>query len=161
MKESLLPFFEWMQELAFSQYFLTNTWASPIVQCMHLVALAIFAGAVLIVDVRLLGRGLRHISIAETARMAQPWLVWSFVALLVTGIPQMASTALKQYYSPFFFFKMQLLIFGLIFTFTVRRKVALADPERIGAVWPKAVAVVSIAVWTGVAIWARLIGLLS
>ena len=158
---SMLPFFEWMQGLGISNFFLTATWASPIAQCIHLVALAIFAGSILVVDVRLLGRGLTRVPVAQLARGAQPWLVWSFFTLLVTGVPQMMSTALKQYYSPFFWWKMQLLLLGLVFTFTIRRKVALADEERLGPVWPKVVGVLSISIWTGVAIWARLIGLLS
>ena len=161
MIESLKPFFEWMQDSSVSAFFLEVTWSSPIIQCMHLISLAIFSGAVLIVDIRLIGKGLTRLSIAEVSRSAQPWLVWSFVALLATGVPQMISLALKQYYSPFFWFKMQLLIVGLIFTFTIRRSVAKADPDRIGTLVPKAVGVASICIWTGVAIWARLIGLLS
>ena len=157
----LQPLFEWMQGTALASYFLNTTWSSPIVQCIHLVALVIFAGSVLIVDVRLLGRGVTDMSIAQVARMAQPWLIWSFVVLLLSGVPQVFSTALKQYYSPFFWWKMELLILGMIFTFTIRRRVALADAARIGTFWPKVVAVFSMVLWTGVGTWARLIGLLS
>ena len=34
----LLPFFQWMQELGFSAYFLNSVWPTPIVQCIHLLA---------------------------------------------------------------------------------------------------------------------------
>jgi hypothetical protein len=146
------PFFEWMQGLAFSAFFLESIWPTPIVQCIHLVAVAVFAGALLIVDLRLLGTGLKTASLPEVARAAQPWLVWSFVALVLTGIPQMASTALKQYYSPFFWWKMQAVFLGLVVTFLIR---------HYGPVWPKVVGVTSIALWTSVTIGARLIGLLS
>ena len=95
----LLPFFEWMLSLEFSAFFLNSVWPTPIVQCIHLLAVAVFAGAVLVVDLRLLGRGLTNVPLRQLARTAQPWLVWSFVVLVVTGIPQMSSTALKQYYS--------------------------------------------------------------
>ncbi|MEE2775447.1 MAG: DUF6644 family protein [Acidobacteriota bacterium] len=161
MIDRLEPFFVWMQDSAVSAYFLENTWSSPIVQCAHLLAIAVFAGSVLIVDIRLLGKGLTRLSVEQVARSAQPWLVWSFLALVVTGVPQMISLALKQYYSPFFWLKMELLLFGLLFTFTIRRKVTLADPARVGSWVPKAVALVSMAVWGSVAVWARLIGLFS
>ena len=98
----LQPFFEWMQGLAFSAYFLESVWPTPIVQCIHLVSVAVFAGAVLVVDLRLIGRGLTASSIPTLARAVEPWLLGSFAMLVLTGIPQMASTALKQYYSPFF-----------------------------------------------------------
>ena len=103
----LQPFFEWMQGLALSAFFLESVWPTPIVQCIHLVAVAVFAGALLLVDLRLLGTGLTMASIPQVARVAQPWLVGSFVVLVLTGIPQMTSTAMKQYYSPFFWGKMQ------------------------------------------------------
>jgi len=122
---------------------------------------AAFAGAILIVDVRLLGRGLTNTPVAQLAREAEKWLLGAFAVLLSSGIPQVFATALKEYYSPYFWLKMQLILAGLVFTFTIRRKVALADEERMGKVWPKLVALVSIAIWTSAAIWARLIGLLS
>ena len=157
----LQPFFEWMQGLSFSNWILTATWASPILQCIHLLALVVFSGAVLIVDIRLLGRGLIKTPLAQLARAAQPWLFWSFVVLVLTGLPQMASTALKQYYSPHFWWKMQTMGVALIFTFTIRRKVSLMADERLGKFLPKIIALISIGLWTSIAIWARLIGLLS
>ena len=158
---SLLPFFQWMQTHPISVYFLDHTWATPIVQLIHLVALAVFAGAILVVDMRLLGFGLTKTPLGSVARDAQPWLIWAFVVLLITGLPQMSSTAIKQYYSPFFWWKMEALILGLIYTFTLRRKLVQTDEARLGPFWPKVAGLVSISVWTGVAIGARLIGLLS
>ena len=65
------PFFEWMQGLAFSAYFLESVWPTPIVQCIHLVSVAVFAGAVLVVDLRLIGRGLTASSIPTLARAVE------------------------------------------------------------------------------------------
>ena len=158
---SMLPFFEWMGRLRLSAFFLESVWPTPIVQNIHLIAIAVFAGSVLVVDLRMLGRGLRETPLAELARSVEPWLIGSFVVLVLSGIPQVTSTALKQYYSPFFWWKMELLILGMIFTFTIRRRVALADEARIGTFWPKVVAVFSMVLWLGVGTWARLIGLLS
>lgn len=157
----LQPFFEWMQGLALSAFFLESVWPTPIVQCIHLLAVAVFAGAVLLVDLRLLGTGLTMASIPQVARAAQPWLVGSFGVLVLTGIPQMTSTAMKQYYSPFFWWKMQAVFVGLVVTFLIRRHIASKEEGHYGPVWPKVVGVTSIALWTSVTIGARLIGLLS
>lgn len=157
----LQPFFEWMQGLALSAFFLESVWPTPIVQCIHLLAVAVFAGAVLLVDLRLLGTGLTMASIPQVARAAQPWLVGSFGVLVLTGIPQMTSTAMKQYYSPFFWWKMQAVLLGLVVTFLIRRHIASKEEGHYGPVWPKVVGVTSIALWTSVTIGARLIGLLS
>jgi hypothetical protein len=53
---------------------------------------------------------------------------------------------------------MYLILFGLIWTFTVRRRAVSID-EPFGA-WPKVVGLVSIFVWAAVASLARLIMLL-
>lgn len=157
----LQPFFEWMQGLALSAFFLESVWPTPILQCIHLVAVSVFAGALLLVDLRLLGTGLTMVSIPRVARAAQPWLVGSFGVLVLTGIPQMTSTAMKQYYSPFFWWKMQAVFIGLVVTFLIRRHIASKEEGHYGPVWPKVVGVTSIALWTSVTIGARLIGLLS
>ena len=154
-------FFQWMNDLPFSKALGASVWQFATIQALHLVALAVFAGAVLIVDLRLMGVGVKERPIAEVARDAQPWLIWGFIALTVTGVPQMMQNATREYFSFFFWLKMAFLFVALIFTFTVRRKVTLADTARVGPFWGKVVGLVSIVLWAGVAIPARLIGLFS
>ncbi len=108
-----------------------------------------------------MGTGLKDRPIAQVARDAQPWLVWGLVGLLVTGIPQLLSNSIKEYYSVYFWVKMGVLLVAFIFTFTVRSKVAFADESRAGSSQTRLVGFVSIVLWAGVAITARLIGLLS
>ena len=58
---------------------------------------------------------------------------------------------------PVFVFKMCLLAATLVFTATVRRRVALADEGGLPSWVPKAVAAVSLALWMGVTISGRMI----
>jgi hypothetical protein len=153
-------FFEWMNQLPASQALSTSVWQFATIQALHLVSLGLFAGSVLIVDLRLLGLGARERPIAEVARDAQPWLILGLLALTVTGIPQLMQNAMREYASPYFWVKMAFLVTALVFTFTVRRKVTLADPV-VGASGAKVVGFLSMALWLGVLIPARLIGLLS
>jgi hypothetical protein len=157
---SLLPLFEWMETIPLSIAFRDSVWLYPLDQAIHLVALTVFAGAVLIVDLRLMGGVLKQQPAKQVAADAQPWMVGAFIVLLATGIPQMTQTALKQYYSPYFWWKMELLAVALVFTFTVRRNVTEAE-GRVSPIWPKLVGLVSIALWLGVTVSARLIGLLA
>ena len=83
----------------------------------------------------------------------------SLIALVITGTPTMASTSIKQYYSPFWWWKMEMLVLGLIFLFTVRRQVIQKEDSELGPFWPKVVGLVSIGLFLGVTIGARLIGL--
>jgi hypothetical protein len=64
--------------------------------------------------------------------------------------------AMREYFAEFFWWKMYLLAAALIFTVTVRRKVVNAP---VLPSYAKLVGLVSIALWAGVAVSARLIGL--
>jgi uncharacterized membrane protein SirB2 len=146
---SLLPFFEWCEATAVGEAIRNSLWLFPIIESVHLLALALIGGAVLIVDLRLLGLGLRQ-PVAQIARAAQPWLIGSLTVMLVTGIPLFLSESIKCYYSPPFWYKMTFLPLAITFAFTVRRKVAAADENRVGPLWGKLVALVSLGLWFGV-----------
>ena len=60
--------------------------------------LALLGGAVLVVDLRLLGLGLRRQPVAQIARDAERWLFVSLVVLLPTGVLQFMCFAATKYY---------------------------------------------------------------
>jgi hypothetical protein len=154
----LLPFFEWCDGLAMSQAYRESLWLFAVTQSLHLVAVTTFIGAIMIVDLRLLGWGPVRQPRAEIARSAQRILLWSGLAVLATGIPQFTANALSSYSrSPVFAFKMCLLAAALVFTATLRRRVAVADEGRLPSWVPRAVGAVSLALWMGVTITGRLI----
>jgi hypothetical protein len=153
----LLPFFEWCDGLAMSQAYRDSTYLFPVTQALHVLAVTVFIGAIVIGDLRLLGWGPVGQSRASIARSAQVILVWAGLAVLVTGIPQFTTNALTYHRSWLFIFKMYLLAAALLFTVTVRRSVAVADEGRLPAWIPKAVGAVSLALWMGVTISGRLI----
>ncbi len=146
----LLPFFEWCEATAIGQTIRESLWLFPVIESIHLLGLAMIGGAILVVDLRLIGFGLRHQPVAQLARSAHPWLVGSLAVMLTTGISLFLSESIRCYYSPPFWTKMELLLVAILFTFTVRRKVALADEKRVGPVWGRVVAFVSLALWFGV-----------
>jgi len=157
----LLPLFQWLEGLRGSGWLSTSSYVGPLINVAHLVALVVLFGSLLIVDLRLLGHGMTSQPVASVARAARPWLIGALIFMLLTGFPQVLSLPIRQYYSPFFWLKMRLLLVALIFTFTLRHKVTMADEARVGPVWGKVVGIVSIALWTWVAVEGRLIGLLS
>jgi putative copper export protein len=140
-----------------SQAYRESLWLFTLTQCLHLVAISTFIGAILIVDLRLLGWGPVRQSRARIARSAQPILLWAGLAVLATGIPQFTTNALSYSRSPVFVFKMGLLVATLVFTATVRRRVALADEGGLPSWVTRAVGAVSLALWMGVTIGGRFI----
>jgi hypothetical protein len=153
----LLPFFQWCDGLAMSQAYRDSTYLFPLTQALHILAVTVFVGAIVIGDLRLLGWGPVGQSPASIARSAQRILLWAGLAVLVTGIPQFTTNALTYQRSPLFVFKMYLLAAALVYTATLRRRVALADEGRLPSWVPRAVGAVSLTLWMGVTISGRLI----
>ena len=157
----LEPFFEYLGNLPVSKAIGESLWIYPLVQAVHLVFLAILIGALLIVDLRLLGRGMIRQSVEQVARDAWPWFMIAIVGMVATGVPQLMQNASREYHSEFFWQKMYFLAAALIFTFTVRRKLTLAPEGRFPPMWGKITAIVSFVLWMSVAISGRLIGLFT
>ncbi len=157
----LLPFFEWLDGLRVGDWIANSSYAHPLINVAHILALVMVFGSLFIVDLRLLGRGMTSQPVAKVARDARPWLIGALICMLLTGIPQVLSLPIREYHSPFFWMKMRLLLVALTFTFTLRHKVTMADEARVGPVWGKVVGLMSIALWTWVAVEGRLIALFS
>jgi hypothetical protein len=157
----MAEYFEAIASWPMSRAINESSWIFAFIQAFHLAALAFLAGALLIVDLRLLGKGFTQQPVAQVARDARPWLLASIAAMILTGVPQLMSLATKEYNSEFFWNKMYFLAAALIFTFTVREKVVRAPEGRVGRGVSSLVAIVSIVLWAGVAVEARLIGLFS
>jgi len=151
-------FFNTMGAWEISQAIGASIWIYPLIQAIHLVFLALFAGAMLIVDLRLLGLGMTTSTVSQVAKDARPWMVLGFLGMVCTGVPQLMQNASREYFSEFFWYKMYLIAFGVIVILTVRRKATQATESTA---FGKIVALISIATWTGVTINARLIGLFT
>ena len=147
---STLPFFEWCESTALGSAIRDSLWLFPVIQAIHLLALALLGGAILVVDLRFFGLGLRRHSVAQVAEEAHPFLVGGLIVMISTGVLLFVSEAIKCYYSPPFWDKMTYLALALVFTFTVRRRVAASSRERVSPVWGKLVALASLGLWFGV-----------
>jgi hypothetical protein len=155
---SLLPLFEWCEATAIGAAIRNSNWLFAVIESAHLLGLAALGGALLVVDLRLLGLGLRRQPVAELASDAQPWLAGGIVVMLASGIPLFLSESVKCYYIPAFWVKMTALLLAILFTFTVRRRVALRDEAGERPLLNKLVGVVSMALWFTVAAAGRWIG---
>jgi hypothetical protein len=155
---SVLDFFHWCEQSGIGNAIRQSSWLFPVIEAIHLLGLGVIGGAVLVVDLRLLGLGLRRQSTLQLARDAQPWLIGSLLLMMTTGGLLFLSESIKLYYHEAFWFKMASLILAIVFTFTIQRKVILASETRLEPVWSKVVALVSILLWSGVGIGGRWIG---
>ncbi len=153
----LESFFRWCESTLIGRAIADSVWAFPILEAVHLLGLCMLGGALLVVDLRLLGVGLTGQPVARLARYARPWLVASVIMMVLTGVPLFLSEAIKAYYNTSFWVKMCTLPVALTFTFAVRERVARREADDPG-VTGRIVGAVSLALWFTVAAAGRWIG---
>ena len=155
---SLLEFCRWLQYSAPLHAMRESPIFFPIVATIHLMGLALIGGAVLVVDLRLLGVALQNQPVAGLAHDAERWLFRGLVVMVTTGILLFMCFATKYYYLTFFWVKMAALVTVIVFTRSVHRRVALAKDGDVSPIRCKVVALVSMFLWTTVAVGGRYIG---
>ena len=155
----ILSLFQWIEQTRLGTSVNESLYAFALIESVHLLALAMLGGAVLIVDMRLLGIGLKRLPVAQVAKTAQPWMIIGLIAIIATGFPLFASLAAGKYYgNDAFWWKMYFLAAATLYTFTIRQRVAMGDEGRAGSSFGKVVALVSLFLWSGVGVMGRAIG---
>jgi hypothetical protein len=156
----LLPFFEWCETTFIGRAISDSVWLFGAIEAVHLLGLCLLGGVVLIVDLRMLGFGLKAQPISEVARQTRRWLVIAVLVMVSTGVPLFLSEAVKCYYNPSFWVKITTLPVALVYTFAVRRRIA-ADPALVTSARSRLASLASLALWFTVAAAGRWIGFSS
>jgi len=154
---SVLFFFTWCESSSLGEAIRDSRWLFPAIESVHLLGLAAIGGAVLVVNLRMLGFGIARQPVAQLWRDTWPWMVGSLTVMLTSGVLLFTSEATKLYYHDAFWVKMISLLLAILFTFTVMRRVALADPA-VRPLWSGVAAVVSLLLWSSVGVCGRWIG---
>ena len=151
-----LSFFSWCQRTPIALFIKKSMWAFAVTETIHIICLAILLGSTLVVDLRLLGRGMTRERVNELSRTVLPWTWFSFAGIVLTGIVMFDSEALKLSQSMPFFYKMIFLFLAVLFHLTIHRKVTHSDsPEDTVAA--KVAASLSLVCWLSVALAGRAI----
>ena len=96
---------------------------TPMAGCLHLVALSLMGGAIILADLRVVGPGVQAASPAELNRKMQPFLITAVAALIFSGVLLSLGQVMRVYNSPPFWLKMAGLFSAIVFTFTTRDSV--------------------------------------
>jgi uncharacterized membrane protein len=156
----LLPIFQFFDKSWLGNFVSDSRWLFPAIEAVHIVALCLLFGALLTLNLRLLGLGLTNKPVAQLARDLSPWMSCSLIIILATGIMLFASEAMKAYASVPFQVKMLFLFAAIIFHYTIYGHLTKADEANRNRTWSKVAAIVSIVLWLGVGIGGRGIGFL-
>lgn len=135
-----------------------SSWAFAVIEVLHLFALAALGGALLIGGLRLIGPAFRFADRAEVWKGVRPVIGWSLAAAIASGVLLVGSNPLKYYFNDAFRWKMALLAAALVVTIGIDRLASRDANQR--ALVAGAAAVGGLALWLGVGLAGRLIGLL-
>lgn len=124
-----------------------NEWSFPLLEIIHIVGFAIAIGTIFMVDLRLIGIGMKRQLSSQLAKDLGPWTLGGLLAVLMSG-PLIFSSDPNLYLNNFSFqFKMAALLVAILYQYTLHRKVANSDPSPgVGAV----VGILSVALWVSV-----------
>jgi len=158
MWQLLKPFFQWSDSIWVGHFIAGNTWAFPVVETMHILALTVMFGAMILIDLRLVGLGMRKESVSLLSRNLEPYMTWSLIVMLVTGFLLFTSEAMKCYANDGFRLKMEFLVPAVLFQFTYFRWVTRQDEARRSRVLGWTASVLSTVLWMAVGVCGRAIG---
>ena len=129
----------------------------PIIGGIHLLAIALFGGMLLVTDLRLLGLVMRRRPFSEVWYQFRPWKQFGFVVVTVTGLLLAWSEPIRLYNSPSFWVKMALLVLVGVHALVFRPRV-YRHPEKQDAgvsSQAKLAAVLSVILWAGLCLSGR------
>jgi hypothetical protein len=154
----LIELTRWLEHSALGQGIHNSSWLFPFIEVFHLIAIGILGGAVLLIDLRLFGWGLRRHAPGEIARDVQPVLNIGLIVLIVSGVLLYASEGAKMYFNTAFRFKMICLFLAVLYSFTWHRKIAAQSPVNETPLGAKLAASLSLLLWICVGLGGRAIG---
>ena len=157
---SLRGAFEWMDALPSSIWLRESLYAFPILLTAHVITLAMFAGLVVMMDLRLVGIAHKGTPFSQIQKRLFPWQMVGMVLSFTTGLLLFYSQPMRYFGKVYYWLKLALLVLAglnaLVFHFTTYRSVASWDTDAgppVGAKWAGGL---SIAMWAGIVAFGRM-----
>lgn len=156
--DQLYPVFEWLETTPFGV--IGKTWgaAFALVEALHLLAMAVLGGAVIVGDGRLLGVLFADRPLNEINAQSDRAFNVAIVLMILTGVFMACGVALKVYFLDVFWYKMLALFVGLFFVFCIRRPLLKRGGDALPKSLQRLLAVASLMIWFSVAATGRWIG---
>jgi hypothetical protein len=140
-------FMEWLVASPVANAMNGPEWAFPVVQSLHFIGFAFLIGTIAIVDLRLLGLGMRRQPPAQLEADLRPWTLAGLAIMLITGPMMFSADAVRYYVNPSFRIKITCLAIAIVYNFTLHHMAARSEEPGIAGILA---ACVSLLLWTSV-----------
>ena len=125
-------------------------WVVPVVQSVHILAIAVVMASIALLDLRLAGLLGREQSMRDLTQRFYPWIWGALCVLLATGLIMIMSEPGRELLNWVFWTKMGLITAAILFTAPVQRLLAdcrYRDLPRARRVTIRTCAFASLALW--------------
>ncbi len=158
----MLSICQWIFLTRLSVALRESIWIYPILNVLHCVGILLVAGTIVVVDLRLLGFGVRRTPVSNVVGQVLPWTLSGFAFMLITGSLLAWSEPVKLYHSVFFPWKLLFMVTAglnaLFFHYGIYRGVAAWDSASLTPARARMAGVISIACWICVIAAGRAVG---
>jgi hypothetical protein len=162
---SILSICQWLQNESIGTSIRESLWTFPIIETVHLLALAFSVGIIVLVDLRLTGFAMKEQPVTDVFGRLQPMALKGFAINVVSGILLFWSEPLKCYNSVYFRAKLIMLfvlgVNAILFSAKTYKSVASWDKAAVTPVPARIAGWVSLLFWAGVIIMGRAIAYVS
>jgi hypothetical protein len=156
------PFADWIATTQLSQLFENVRWVVPTSQSIHIVCVCVVFTSAIMINLRLLGVGVRGRSISQLSSSLVPWMWGGLSVLLLTGTVQTIAEPVRQFVTPAFWAKMAMILVVVTMTALFARKVRANAPRWDAAgtrpASVRAFAIGSSILWIAIIVCGRFIG---
>ena len=125
-----------------------NEWSFPLFECIHISMFAMSIGTIALVDLRLLGLGLKKQTPAQLLKDTGIWTLVGLIIVITSGFVIWTSDPLRYYYNGAFRYKIIALAAAILYNYTIHRKVALSTSSPTIA--SGVAATFSLAIWISI-----------
>ena len=112
----LLPFFKWCDNTFLGRWVSGGTWEFPMIETIHILALTMLYGCIVVISLRLMGVMMRGWTVSAITREVTPFLNASLAVILISGTLLFLSEASKAFVNAAFWIKVDLLFSPCCFT---------------------------------------------
>jgi putative copper export protein len=100
----------WIGTTKFNALIVNEFWAIPVIQVVHIIALSMATGSILMVNLKVYNAAGNGVSFEDTRRRFAPWIWYSLLTLLCTGLLMIIAEPVRELINPAFWLKMITLV---------------------------------------------------
>jgi hypothetical protein len=158
---SLRSLFEWVDALPSSIALRESIYGYPFLLTSHVVSMCLFAGLIIMMDLRLAGLGTLRTPCSQVQKRLFPWQMLGLALSTISGLLLLYGQPMRFYGNFYFWAKNLMMVLAgvnaLTFHLTTYRSVPAWDSDAVPPFGARLAGALSLALWAGIVVTGRMI----